>query len=150
MQRDIEQNTYISREEISMVVYRYTCMHLSLVTIFRAMFFRVLARVSVHYRIVSQQKGKKVSNSLQRLLVSNNIESEKHSVCYSTEVKVKPVEVMPSNEKKPFRRLPTDVRPYHYDISLTPNFATFLFDGTENVHIDVSLFAKNHQSMIMS
>ncbi|XP_012260332.2 puromycin-sensitive aminopeptidase isoform X1 [Athalia rosae] len=44
---------------------------------------------------------------------------------------------MPSAEKKPFRRLPTDVRPYHYDISLTPDLAKFTFNGEERVHIDV-------------
>ncbi|XP_076622057.1 puromycin-sensitive aminopeptidase isoform X2 [Colletes latitarsis] len=44
---------------------------------------------------------------------------------------------MSSAEKQPFRRLPTDVLPYHYDIVLSPNLKTFVFDGTEYVHIDV-------------
>ncbi|XP_046484591.1 puromycin-sensitive aminopeptidase isoform X1 [Neodiprion pinetum] len=46
-------------------------------------------------------------------------------------------DIMPSAEKKPFRRLPTDVRPYHYDISLTPDLGKFTFSGKENVHVDV-------------
>ncbi|XP_050478927.1 puromycin-sensitive aminopeptidase isoform X1 [Bombus huntii] len=44
---------------------------------------------------------------------------------------------MSSVEKKPFRRLPTDVQPYHYNIVLSPNLKTFVFDGKEDVHIDV-------------
>ncbi|XP_006620199.1 puromycin-sensitive aminopeptidase isoform X1 [Apis laboriosa] len=44
---------------------------------------------------------------------------------------------MSSIEKKPFRRLPTDVQPYHYNIVLSPNLKTFVFDGKEDVHIDV-------------
>ncbi|XP_076658475.1 puromycin-sensitive aminopeptidase isoform X2 [Halictus rubicundus] len=45
--------------------------------------------------------------------------------------------VMSSTEKQPFRRLPTDVLPYHYDITLSLNLKTFIFNGKENVHIDV-------------
>ncbi|XP_043289378.1 puromycin-sensitive aminopeptidase isoform X2 [Venturia canescens] len=39
--------------------------------------------------------------------------------------------------KKPFRRLPTDVVPYHYEISLTPDLKNFIFEGSEDIHIDV-------------
>nr|XP_003702012.1 PREDICTED: puromycin-sensitive aminopeptidase [Megachile rotundata] len=44
---------------------------------------------------------------------------------------------MSSTEKKPFQRLPTDVLPCHYHIVLSPNLKTFVFDGKEDVHIDV-------------
>ena len=44
---------------------------------------------------------------------------------------------MSSTEKPSFHRLPTDVLPYHYDIVLSPNLETFIFDGKENVYIDV-------------
>lgn len=45
---------------------------------------------------------------------------------------------MSSTEKKPFERLPSNVKPYHYEITLTPDLSTFTFVGKENVHIDVS------------
>ncbi|XP_053994553.1 puromycin-sensitive aminopeptidase isoform X1 [Hylaeus volcanicus] len=44
---------------------------------------------------------------------------------------------MSSTEKQPFRRLPTNVLPYHYDITLIPDFDTFTFTGKESVHVDV-------------
>ncbi|KZC12138.1 Puromycin-sensitive aminopeptidase [Dufourea novaeangliae] len=44
---------------------------------------------------------------------------------------------MSSTDKQPFRRLPKDVVPCHYEIVLTPNLETFIFDGKENVHVDV-------------
>eukprot|EP00300_Choanocystis_sp_HF-7_P042003 c8778_g1_i1.p1 GENE.c8778_g1_i1~~c8778_g1_i1.p1 ORF type:complete len:694 (-),score=157.71 c8778_g1_i1:127-2160(-) len=34
--------------------------------------------------------------------------------------------------------LPTGVRPVHYDLSLTPNFTNFTFDGTVHAHLKVS------------
>ena len=43
-----------------------------------------------------------------------------------------------TNEKKPFCRLPTTVRPYHYEITLVPDLKNFTFAATEEVHIDVS------------
>lgn len=45
---------------------------------------------------------------------------------------------MSTIERKEFSRLPKQVIPHHYDITLTPNLTTFLFTGTEDVHIDVS------------
>lgn len=117
-----------------------------------AMFSRLLARVGVRCRFVSQQKGKGVGgNSLQRLLSVNIVRYSsgdivghgKQAARNSTSIVANESSrvIMSSNEKKPFRRLPTSVRPYHYDISLTPNLATLAFDGTEKVHIDVSVRA---------
>lgn len=111
------------------------------------MFSRTVARVGVRRRFVSQQKGKGVgNNSLQRLLLVNvTVGSSKQTVRYSTNEVASDSSraTMSSNEKKPFHRLPTTVRPYHYDISLTPNLSTFTFDGTETVHIDVSSTAQS-------
>ncbi|XP_017887572.1 puromycin-sensitive aminopeptidase isoform X2 [Ceratina calcarata] len=45
---------------------------------------------------------------------------------------------MSSTEKKPFYRLPIDVQPEHYNIVLSPNLKTFVFDGKEDIHIDVN------------
>ncbi|XP_012284370.1 puromycin-sensitive aminopeptidase [Orussus abietinus] len=44
---------------------------------------------------------------------------------------------MSSDTKKPFIRLPSNVRPYHYEIALEPNLSTFVFEGTERIDIDV-------------
>ncbi|XP_014478221.1 PREDICTED: puromycin-sensitive aminopeptidase [Dinoponera quadriceps] len=104
------------------------------------MFSRAVARVGV--RFVSQQKGKGVGdNSLQRLLLVNvYVGNGKQAARYSTNEVASEWSraTMSSDEKKPFRRLPTTVRPHHYLISLTPNFANFVFDGTEKVYIDVT------------
>lgn len=109
------------------------------------MFSRAVARVSVRCRFVSQQKGKGVAdNSLQRLLLVNVIIGNgKQTARYSTNEfeNESSRATMSSNEKKPFRRLPTTVLPYHYEIQLLPNFSTFTFDGTEKVHINVSVAA---------
>ena len=39
--------------------------------------------------------------------------------------------------KEPFQRLPTDVKPMNYDISLTPNLKSFTFQGTEDISVEV-------------
>lgn len=52
---------------------------------------------------------------------------------------IKNNKIMPLIEKKPFSRLPTDVRPYHYDISLAPDLAKFTFNGKEKIYIHVSI-----------
>lgn len=57
---------------------------------------------------------------------------------------------MSSTEKPPFRRLPTDVLPYHYDIVLSPNLETFIFDGKENVYIDVSRINLDHLFRVLT
>ncbi|XP_078048992.1 puromycin-sensitive aminopeptidase isoform X1 [Augochlora pura] len=42
-----------------------------------------------------------------------------------------------SSTKSSFHRLPTDVLPCHYEIFLTPNLKTFVFNGKMNVNVDV-------------
>lgn len=44
---------------------------------------------------------------------------------------------MPS-EKKPFHRLPSNVKPHHYKIELQPDLVGFNFDGKQDVFIEVS------------
>ncbi|KAL0113903.1 hypothetical protein PUN28_011320 [Cardiocondyla obscurior] len=114
------------------------------------MFSRVVARAGVRCRSVSQQNGQGQgvdAGSLSRLLrgastVGSNggqvprVNYPRRNVCEVT-ASVPCGATMSSDEKKPFRRLPLCVRPYHYDISLTPNLATFTFDGTESVHLNV-------------
>jgi len=106
------------------------------------MFSGVFARVTVRCHLVSQQKAKEiVGNSLRQLLLVNiNGNGRTRIARYSTTkiANEMSIEAMSSDDKKPFRRLPSCVRPYHYDISLMPNLATFTFDGTENVHLNVS------------
>lgn len=117
--------------------YRRTSRYRRLPSASLAMFSRVVARVSVRCCLVSQQKEKGVGPLLRLLRASVIGRSEARystsvSACESSEA------IMSGDEKKPFRRLPLCVRPYHYDISLTPNLATFTFNGTESVHLDVS------------
>ena len=38
-----------------------------------------------------------------------------------------------------FSHLPTNVKPTHYEISLTPSFETFTFEGKESVDIIVNI-----------
>ncbi|XP_011349925.1 puromycin-sensitive aminopeptidase isoform X2 [Ooceraea biroi] len=101
----------------------------------------VIARVTVRCHLVSQQKGKGIiGNSLQRLLLASSIGNGKtRAARYSTSeiANNESTAAMSSKEKKPFCRLPSCVRPYHYDISLTPDLTTFTFDGTEKVHLNV-------------
>ncbi|KAK2579854.1 hypothetical protein KPH14_007537 [Odynerus spinipes] len=87
---------------------------------------------------VSRQKEKGSGGSLQLELLNNlwNWNGVKRYKNYSTEIEARDRE-MSSIEKKPFRRLPTDVRPYHYDITLVPDITNFIFHGMEKVHIDV-------------
>ncbi|XP_063975639.1 puromycin-sensitive aminopeptidase isoform X2 [Diachasmimorpha longicaudata] len=56
---------------------------------------------------------------------------------YSKGVSELLLKVKMTTDKKPFNRLPTDVRPYHYEISLTPDLKNFTFEGTQNVEIEV-------------
>ena len=42
-------------------------------------------------------------------------------------------------EKKPFSRLPTNVVPSNYKLTLEPNLADFTFKGSEDITIQVSL-----------
>ncbi|XP_034944824.1 puromycin-sensitive aminopeptidase [Chelonus insularis] len=44
---------------------------------------------------------------------------------------------MTTIQKKPFYRLPTNVRPCHYNITLVPNIDKFIFHGTQIVEIQV-------------
>ena len=39
-----------------------------------------------------------------------------------------------------FSRLPTNVQPINYDLTLTPSFDTFTFEGQQSVDIIVSCF----------
>ena len=41
-------------------------------------------------------------------------------------------------EKKPFSRLPTNVVPSNYKLTLEPNLADFTFKGSEDITIQVS------------
>ncbi|EGI68003.1 PREDICTED: puromycin-sensitive aminopeptidase [Acromyrmex echinatior] len=106
------------------------------------MFSRIVARVSVRCRFVSQQKEKGVDdNLLLRLLractVRNGgIQDARYCVKTCQVAVSEPCGAM-SGDEKPFRRLPLCVRPYHYDISLTPHITTFTFSGTEKVHLNV-------------
>lgn len=119
------------------------------------MFSRVVARVSVRCRLVSQQNGKGVDdNLLSRLLRASDTVGNGGTLCArcrsrTSEVASEPSGAM-SGDEKPFRRLPSCVRPYHYDISLTPNLTTFTFDGTENVYLNVSLSATSDLSRCLS
>ncbi|KAL6422387.1 hypothetical protein ACFW04_010611 [Cataglyphis niger] len=99
------------------------------------MFSRVVARVSARRCLVSQQKDKGV-DPLQRLLRASFIVEKCEVRYYKTSESIESSARM-GDEKKPFRRLPSFVRPYHYDISLTPNLTTFTFDGIESVHLNV-------------
>ncbi|XP_067208071.1 puromycin-sensitive aminopeptidase isoform X1 [Linepithema humile] len=104
------------------------------------MFSRFVTRVSVYCRFVSQQKGKGVGcNSPQRLSLANFVGNGRiQAARYSTsEITSKSSGAMSGDEKKPFRRLPPDVRPYHYDIKLSPNLETFTFDGEVKIHLNV-------------
>ena len=47
-------------------------------------------------------------------------------------------------EKKPFSRLPTDVIPINYDMWLKPCLTSFIFDGKQDVKVQVMLvFSKS-------
>lgn len=115
------------------------------------MFTRIVARVSVHCRLVSQQKGKGVGNNLlSQLLQVNTVENggTLHVRYYSkTSEVVSELSGTMSGDEKPFRRLPLCVRPYHYDISLIPNLIAFTFDGTENVYLNVSCATRRFRSL---
>lgn len=90
---------------------------------------------------VSRQKEKGSSGSLQLELLNKlwNRNSVKQCKNYSTTIKTRDQEMMGIQEKS-FRRLPKNVRPSHYDITLVPDMTKFIFHGTENVHISVSSF----------
>jgi hypothetical protein len=107
------------------------------------MFSAVFARVTVRCHLVSQQKAREiVGNSLRQLLLVNINGNNKTQIARCSTIRIaneESIEAMSNDNKKPFRRLPSCVRPYHYDISLTPNLTTFTFDGIENVHLNVSL-----------
>ncbi|XP_011304312.1 puromycin-sensitive aminopeptidase isoform X2 [Fopius arisanus] len=76
-----------------------------------------------------------ISSTRQVLrVVFNSVTIQRFNYSKSTAVLF---EVRMSNDKKPFSRLPTDVRPYHYEISLTPDLKNFTFEGTQNVEIEV-------------
>lgn len=40
-------------------------------------------------------------------------------------------------EKRVFERLPKNVIPKHYDLTLKPNFDKFTFEGTETINVEV-------------
>lgn len=88
---------------------------------------------------MSRQKEKGSSGSLQLELLNKlwNWNSVKQCKNYSTTIETRDQE-MTGIKEKPFRRLPNDVRPCHYDITLVPDITNFIFHGTENVHINVS------------
>lgn len=90
---------------------------------------------------MSRQKEKGGSDSLQLELLNKlwNWTSVKQCKNYSTIIETSDKKMMGINEKS-FRRLPKDVRPSHYDITLVPDMTNFIFHGTENVHISVSSF----------
>jgi len=119
------------------------------------MFSRVVARVSVRCRLVSQQNGKGVGDYLlSRLLQgvsivrSGGAEISHAGYCCESQVASVPSGATMSGDEKPFRRLPLCVRPYHYDISLTPNLTAFTFDGTENVHLNVGFLRPRPRSLL--
>lgn len=41
--------------------------------------------------------------------------------------------------KEPFQRLPTNVKPVNYDITLKPNLKAFTFEGSETISVEVGL-----------
>ena len=45
-----------------------------------------------------------------------------------------------------FSRLPTNVKPLHYELSLTPSFEEFTFEGQQSIDIIVSNFLIFHVS----
>ncbi|XP_031826671.1 puromycin-sensitive aminopeptidase isoform X2 [Nomia melanderi] len=82
---------------------------------------------NTYFRVVSRQKGKAFSYRTA-FKIFRFVRFFRVAIHYRG---------MSTTEKQPFRRLPTDVLPYHYDIVLSPNLKTFIFDGKENVDIDV-------------
>ncbi|XP_014604170.1 PREDICTED: puromycin-sensitive aminopeptidase isoform X1 [Polistes canadensis] len=89
---------------------------------------------------MSRQKEKGSGGFLLQLELLNNFVWNSNSVkqCqnYSTTIETRDQEMTGITEK-PFRRLPKNVRPCHYDITLVPDITNFVFKGTENVHIEV-------------
>ena len=49
-----------------------------------------------------------------------------------------------------FSRLPTNIKPVHYDLSLTPSFETFTFDGQQSVDIIVGFFFVRRFTVLIS
>lgn len=43
-------------------------------------------------------------------------------------------------EPKPFERLPSNIKPLHYDITLQPNLVKCVFHGSEVVDIEVRFY----------
>lgn len=62
--------------------------------------------------------------------------------CY-TSFKVSENIIAMAAEKTPFSRLPTDIRPFHYEITLRPDLKNLTFEGTQNVEIEVIIFYIN-------
>lgn len=46
-------------------------------------------------------------------------------------------------EVKPFERLPDNVRPKHYKLSLVPDLKSFTFRGDVSIHLEVGLFSRS-------
>lgn len=77
---------------------------------------------------------------LGRIITASGSHDSGSNYSTSTVEKLKSISTegtMTSTEKKPFRRLPTEIRPYHYEISLTPDLKHLSFEGTEDIHIEV-------------
>ncbi|XP_043483664.1 puromycin-sensitive aminopeptidase-like [Leptopilina heterotoma] len=43
-----------------------------------------------------------------------------------------------SAKKKAFKKLPTDICPFHYEICLKPDLNKFICEGEENIHVDIN------------
>ncbi|CAD6215605.1 GSCOCG00000417001-RA-CDS [Cotesia congregata] len=65
----------------------------------------------------------------------NNINNEKNYLIKLTSELLK--RTMSTAEKKPFYRLPANIRPRHYEITLVPDIDKFTFKGNQTVNIEV-------------
>ncbi|XP_066588195.1 puromycin-sensitive aminopeptidase [Prorops nasuta] len=96
---------------------------------------RTVKVVKFPYQIVSQRKEKAYCQWI--ILKLFNIRRENRNFSTFTTRFTVPSDKMSSTEKKAFSRLPTLVAPYHYEISLAPDLATFIFIGSEKIYVEV-------------
>ena len=86
---------------------------------------------------VSRFKRKEILVQVQ-LLKSSSVDTNLKNHWRGFSVKIEGLWDKMSTEKKLFQRLPTDICPYHYQISLKPDLKNFICEGEESIHVDVS------------
>lgn len=78
----------------------------------------------------------KICSAFSRILIDKVVPIfEKYYSTTGTKINLQLI--MATTEKKQFQRLPTNIRPRHYEITLIPDMKKFIFDGTQNVDIEV-------------